>query len=224
MKRIVAVLLIGLLMVSLAACGQKADTQATEATEAEVISGGYTDTVSPVVTQEVKDLLTKATEGLSSTEYIPVAFLGTQVVAGTNYLVLCKTAPITEDAKATYALVTLYEDLEGNVEITDVQASEAAAPVTAEDGSTLAGGYTEPETPEVTDEAQEALSKACEGLSGASYEAKALLGTQVVAGTNYKLLCKVTTVTENEASSYVIVTVYADLEGNAEISETFDFD
>ncbi|MBQ3329659.1 MAG: hypothetical protein IJG87_00605 [Ruminococcus sp.] len=230
MKRITAIILIGLMAAaSLAACGQQASTQATEAaiaTEAsgeEAISGGYTAPASPVVTDEVKTLLSKATEGQDGVGYTPVALLGTQVVAGTNYLILCKTAPVTADAQSTYALVTVYEDLNGNAQITEVQQSTAEAPVTAEDGSTLSGGYTEPETPVVTDESKSAMSKATEGLDGASYEAKALLGTQVVAGTNYKLLCTVTPVTENPVSEYAVVTVYEDLNGSAEISETVKF-
>ena len=44
-----------------------------------------------------------------------------------------------------------------------------------------------------------------------------LLATQVVAGRNYRLLCKATVVSPDAASTYAIVTVYADLEGGAEI-------
>lgn len=36
------------------------------------------------------------------------------------------------------------------------------------------------------------------------------------------LLCKVTTVTAEPTSDYAIVTVYQDLEGNAEITETYN--
>ena len=225
MKRMIAAIMIGLMMVSLVACGLSAAAKEIEPAEAvgKITVGGFTDTDSPAVTDEVKALLEKATESLTGAEYTPVAYLGTQVVAGTNHLILCKVAPIVPDAKATYALVTVYEDLNGNAEITEVQNCEAQAPVTADDGSVLSGGYTEPETPEVTAEAKAALSKACVGLDGAAYEAKALLGTQVVAGTNYSILCKVTPVTPNAAASYAVVTVYEDLNGNAEISETFDF-
>ena len=128
--------------------------------------------------------------------YEPVAYLGSQIVAGTNHLILCKAAAVTENPTTTYAL------------------QDAEEPI--------AGAYEEPETPVVTDDAKAALAKACETLTGAGYEAKALLGTQVVAGTNYMLLCKVTTVTAEPTSDYAIVTVYQDLEGNAEITETYN--
>ena len=149
--------------------------------------------------------------------------LGTQVVAGTNHLFLCKTAPVVPGAAETYALVTVYEDLKGNASVTDVQNCEAKAPAAPDDGSMVAGGVTEAQTPEVTPDAKAALDKACQGLDGAKYEVKALLGTQVVAGTNYTLLCKITPVVPNASSHYAIVKVYEKPDGSAEISETFDF-
>lgn len=158
------------------------------------ITGGYTDTASPVLTDRDKALFQKAAESLTGVEYTPVAYLGTQVVAGTNHLFLCKTAPITPGAVPAYALVTVYEDLNGNVSVA-----------------------------EVTAEAREALEKACKGLDGAKYKAKALLSTQVVSGTNYTLLCKITPTTPGAASYYAVVTVYENAAGSAGISETFDF-
>ena len=168
---------------------------ASKTTEKHDITGGYTDTKSPVLTDKDKALFQKATESLTGVSYTPVAYLGTQVVAGTNHLFLCKTAPITPDAEATYALVTVYEDLDGNVSIADVQKSDAKA----------------------------ALEKACKGLDGAQYEAKALLATQVVSGVNYTLLCKVTPITPDAVSHYAVVTVYENALGNAEITDTSNF-
>ena len=60
----------------------------------------------------------KATEGRD--EYIPVALLSSQVVAGTNYCILCQITPVVPDAIPTWALVYIYADLDGNVEITNV--------------------------------------------------------------------------------------------------------
>lgn len=226
MKRIFAVLLAGMMACSLAACGQvnsdpeaqKTTTAAQAATDA-VIDGGYSDSTSPVLDDQVKAVFAKATETLTGVSYEPVAYVATQVVAGTNHVILCKATATVPDAVTTYALVTVYEDLNGGAEIIQIQDCKAQAPESGD----LVGGYAEPESPEVTDEAREALVKAAEKLDGASYKPKALLGTQVVAGTNYKLLCEITPVVPNAASHYAIVTVYADLEGNAEITETVDF-
>ena len=231
MKKLFAIILSGLILCSFAACGQSktSSTTATEAgkdaattaaaaqttTEAP-LTGGYTDAASPVLTDDVKAVFNKAVEGLTGMTYEPVAYLGSQVVAGTNHKILCKATPVTE-------LLTVYEDLNGNAEITESREfTGSAAPAAQDAEEPIAGAYEEPETPVVTDDAKAALAKACETLTGAGYEAKALLGTQVVAGTNYMLLCKVTTVTAEPTSDYAIVTVYQDLEGNAEITETYN--
>ncbi len=237
MKKLFAIILSGLIICSFAACGQNnASSQssteaATTAAEAEtsaseggdVITGGITDAASPVVPDEVKTVFDKAAATLTGVGYEPVAYLGSQVVAGTNHFLLCKATPTTADPKATYVIVTLFEGLNGEAEITDVANSDIEAPAPTDSENPIAGGYTEPETPEVTPEAQKALTKALEGLDGAQYEAKALLGTQIVSGTNYMLLCKITPVTANPQPHYSIVTVYEDLEGNASISDTHDF-
>ncbi len=222
MKKLFAIILSGLIICSFAACGQNnASSQssteaATTAAEAEtsaseggdVITGGITDAASPVVPDEVKTVFDKAAATLTGVGYEPVAYLGSQVVAGTNHFLLCKATPTTADPKATYVIVTLFEGLNGEAEITDVANSDIEAPAPTDSENPIAGGYTEPETPEVTPEAQKAL---------------ALLGTQIVSGTNYMLLCKITPVTANPQPHYSIVTVYEDLEGNASISDTHDF-
>ena len=215
MKKLFAIILSGLIICSFAACGQNnASSQssteaATTAAEAEtsaseggdVITGGITDAASPVVPDEVKTVFDKAAATLTGVGYEPVAYLGSQVVAGTNHFLLCKATPTTADPKATYVIVTLFEGLNGEAEITDVANSDIEAPAPTDSENPIAGGYTEPETPEVTPEAQKALTKALEGLE----------------------LCKITPVTANPQPHYSIVTVYEDLEGNASISDTHDF-
>ena len=62
----------------------------------------------------------KALEGLVGAAYTPVALLSTQVVAGMNYCILCQITPLVPDATASWALVYIYADLEGNAEITNV--------------------------------------------------------------------------------------------------------
>lgn len=52
--------------------------------------------------------------------YIPVAYLGSQVVAGTNHCILAQAAVVYPDAKPYYALIFLYEDLSGNVKIMNI--------------------------------------------------------------------------------------------------------
>ncbi|MBR6331885.1 MAG: hypothetical protein IKR78_01995 [Dehalococcoidales bacterium] len=152
--------------------------------------------------------------------YTPVAYLASQVVAGTNHRVLCSVSPVVPNANATYALVTIYEDLQGNASLLEVRNSEAAA----YGESNLLGGWTASQSPKVTSAVKKALSKATDGLVGANYTPVALLGTQVVAGTNYCILCEVTPVVPNAETDYMIVRVYADLSDNAEITGTWEFE
>ena len=66
-------------------------------------------------------------------------------------------------------------------------------------------------------EAKAAFEKATEGLTGFEYEPIALLGTQIVSGTNYSILARGKAVVPDAEPSYEIITIYEDLEGNAEI-------
>ena len=72
------------------------------------------------------------------------------------------------------------------------------------------------------DDAVAALEKAVEKLDGASYVPVTLMATQVVAGTNYCILCQVTRVVPDAVPSWALVYVYADLEGNAEIMNVYE--
>ncbi len=237
MKKLFVFLLTGIMVFSMSACGQSQTTTetaeeknpetttegaASSESEESTTTGGWTKAEDPVVTDEIKALVEKATGGMTGAAYSPVAYIGSQVVSGTNHAILCKCTPVTPDAVPTYAIVVIYEDLEGNAEVTEVQNSKAQAPADSEQEVT--GGWTDPESPAVTEEARAALEKATKDLDGAGYNPIALLGTQVVSGTNYSILCEITTVSPDAQPTYSIVTVYEDLEGNAEITETFDFE
>lgn len=188
----------------------------------ETIEGGWDRADSPVITKDVKELVHKAVKNLVGARYIPVAYIGNQVVAGTNHCILCKIAPVTPDSIETYSLVYLYEDLEGNVEITDIIDSDAKTH-TSDKAAGEDGGWNETKSPIVTKEAQAAIEKATEGLTGASYTPVAYLANQVVSGTNYCILCEVNVIYPGAEATYSIVHVYKDLEGNAEITDMFDF-
>ena len=73
-------------------------------------------------------------------------------------------------------------------------------------------------------EAQKAFERATENYDGLELEPVALLGTQVVSGTNYMFLCKGTTVTEKPSTDYKIVVVYNNLKDKSSIKGVEDFD
>ena len=247
MKKMFAMVLVLVMLAVMTACGSKAkvkkdepvsqaetqkeETKEEESKEAEeseeqeaaeeqsMIVGGWTRPDSPEITDEIRSMMKKANEVLAGAQFEPVSLIATQLVSGTNYRILCKETATVPDAKTYYAVVTLYADLNGNVEITEILNSEAEA-VAAVEG---VGSWAVVEPPVVTEEAKTALDAAQEKKLGAEYEAVALLGTQLVSGTNYCLLCEITPVVPNPEVSYAIVTVYCDLEGNAEITDFIDF-
>ena len=66
-------------------------------------------------------------EALEDCVYKPIALLGTQIVAGTNYCFLCETTVVVPDAQPSYALVYVFDGLEGEHELLRVQEIEFSA-------------------------------------------------------------------------------------------------
>lgn len=91
------------------------------------VPGGWVQSSSPVITDELTDLLAKAFEGTLGADQVPVALLSTQAVAGTNYCVLCEQTVIYPGAVPEYVFVYIYEDLDGNAQITDMVSCSAGA-------------------------------------------------------------------------------------------------
>ena len=265
--------------------------------------GGWTLSEDGAVTEEALNAFNKASGALLGVNYTPVALLGTQLVSGTNYSLLCEASAVTPNAPAYYAVVTVYESLEGETEIRNIVVLDLGdvaesgqirnsdlpqgkmlggwtvdrnASVEVEDavlhlgsqlvsgtnhcvlckgwvlnfvyedlegkteikqsvpvdvaalseaeieeieapaGMTL-GGWSLTEDGAMSGEAQKAFEKAMEGFVGVNYTPVALLGTQLVSGTNYCLLCEAAVVYPDAKPYYAVVTVYENLEGAAEI-------
>ena len=209
---IAAVAVTACLVLGLAGCGKK-----TQQEDPEVL-GGWTRTASPAVTPEVQALMDKALEGFTGAMYKPVAYVATQLVSGTNHLLLCTVSPVAADAKATYAMVTLYEDLQGNVTISKVEKSELDVPPAG-----LMGGWQAPESMDVDADLEAAFAKASEGWTGSAITPVALVGTQVVAGMNYRVLCTVAPVESGAQAHWALVTLYKDLQGGCTFSDIVNF-
>ncbi len=87
-----------------------------------IMVGGWTPSADPSITDDLKTIFEKGTETLTGAVAVPVAYLGSQVVAGTNHAFLCWTASAYSgiETEPAYVIVYLYEDLQGNVSILNI--------------------------------------------------------------------------------------------------------
>lgn len=110
MKKLIA-LTLALLFLASAACAEGP------------ITGGWTPAEDPAVTEELLNLFEQGTSALAGASYVPVAYLGSQVVAGTNHAFLCQAVtayPGSLDTPPAWAIVYLYRDLSGNVSVLSI--------------------------------------------------------------------------------------------------------
>ena len=105
MKKLIAFILTALMLTGIATA------------MAEPVLGGWSVAEENSITEENKVVFDKALEGLVGVDYEPIAYLGSQVVAGTNHCFLCKATVVYPDAEPTLVLIYIYEDLEGNAVI-----------------------------------------------------------------------------------------------------------
>ena len=64
------------------------------------------DGVSLAFPNDASDAFNEAIEKQTEWQFEPLALLGTQVVAGTNYMFLCKHTPMDETIDASYKVAT----------------------------------------------------------------------------------------------------------------------
>ena len=196
MKKLMAAVLAVVLLLALAACGQPKE-------EAQTV-GGWTIPDSAGLTEEAKTAFDKALEGLTGVSYTPVALLGTQLVSGTNYSILCEAAVVYPGAQPYYAVVTVYQDLQGKAEILNIRAldlgtileSGEIADADAPDGQ-LPGGW-------------QVDRESAVDVEGAELH----LASQLVSGTNHCVLCR----------GWTLTFVYESLDGSTEILKTVPLD
>ena len=72
------------------------------------------------IPQDVLDAFHTATENMTGYVYKPIALLGSQVVTGMNYCLLCETTLAVPDAQPSYALIYFYDGVNGEKEILKV--------------------------------------------------------------------------------------------------------
>ena len=225
MKKLLAAIVTFAMIFCFAACGSSESAEPAEPEETagtETVAGGWTIAEDPAAA-ELPDDVQKAMDNFAENygdDLIPMAYYGNQVVKGMNYGLLCKSKGDNE-----LQTVVLEQEPNGNVDGAIINtfkideytqgdgADPSAEPV--DGGWNVAEDYT---TTELPDEVQNAFDKATEEFVGNDLVPMAYLGSQVVAGTNYALLCHSTLVTAEPVSSIQVVIIYEDLDGNCSIA------
>lgn len=229
MKKTFISLLALSLTVGLAACSTVPEATATATAttptqyESEVVqealAGGWTINKDNSLTSMPQDVATAWYGAVTDDKYVPVALLGTQVVAGINYMFLAK------DSNGNLCTVVIYSDLQGNSSILKESPFDLIAMVSSDGSNTptgLAGGYTvNPDTDKMADvsaEDKDIFNRALNGTLGVTYAPVTVLATQVVAGQNIAYLATGTSATQNAETNLYVVSIYRDLDNNVSVN------
>ena len=202
MKRIALILAISILL-CFAGCG------AEPSSSDDVIEGGYTiNTVAGKLPEDAENAFSAVGTGKA------LSLLGQQLVSGTNYFILAeddgalKVEKIYASFSGTYELLDTYDfDLSSytsqTIDIINPNIEDGAAFVPDDVGSGLTS---------MPQELATATSAAFLDFSECKFTALAQVATQVVAGTNYALVCSGKTADDASPCIYLVI-VYAGVDG-----------
>ena len=82
--------------------------------------GGFTFSEDPAITPDIASVMDKASAGKLGASYEPVANIGSQVINGTNHVLLCKVTAVVPGSTGKFALVQVMETVDGKCKITEV--------------------------------------------------------------------------------------------------------
>lgn len=218
MKRIVIALLLAVILTVGAV---------VPATAAEALDGAWTvnHKAGTYLTASEKKIFDKAVKDLVGVVYTPVLTLGKQVVSGNNYAFLCTAKTVTASPSYSWKVLIVNRSPKGKVKLVkvnslsykNVKTRKNAYKASAAPG---AWSYSKEGTSSkgVPTAANRAFKKATKQLTGLSLTALALLGKQVVAGVNYRFLCRGTMSDQAATSCLYVADVYQDAAGKCKLT------
>ena len=217
--------------------------------ESDVLLGGWEINKGALVPDSNSDavkVFNSAMKGITGCDYDLIAVLGSQSVAGTNYSYLCRETTVAPKAESRFAIVNIYEDLNGNAMLfgekalplmeADADSTDDDAAPTADDAAQTeaaaasTGADTEKAENEVapawqynqdkTDlSAHEDVQNAFEQVtvSPSSYEPVAYIGSRATAnGTEYAVFCS--RMDKKVVKSFCMFSIMVDSDGSAKIT------
>lgn len=250
MKKLPAFLIAGVFCVLATACGNttpkmsstsSSEAISSEATSSPSSSASYSDSAledssseedvgswiraeSPVISEEMQARLAEALEELEDRTCVPLAYLGSQQVYGTNHAFLCrgtqtgKEKKEKKETKETYGIAFLFEAPSGEFWISDYMDSDKETG-TGDD----ADSWTLADSPEVPTELHERVKEAVAENTGADVWPLALAATQPASGTNYCVLCEMTPPVPDPEISFALAYIQLDPDSKTSLTDLVSF-
>lgn len=184
----------------------------------EFLAGGWeVNTGSTAMSKNAaaKAAFKKATAELLGVSYQPIAVLGTQVVAGTKYAILCKATPVIPDAAPDITIMYIYENVDGTVDIDGFQTIISGGDKGGFKANT--GKFTIKNKKNKA--VYSAYKKAMKELVGVDYKPVLYLGSQNKSGSNYMILCRSQAVYPNAPYEWSLVTVSKSAKGKVKLGD-----
>ena len=183
------------------------------------IQGGWninTSSTAMSKNAKAKAAFEKVTENINGVTYEPIAVLGTQVVSGSNYAVLCRKTPSNPSAASQVVVMYIYVSLDGNAKVTGFK---TVIDESDKDGYTVnAGKFAISNRRNRT--VYNTYRKAVKDVSGVTYKPVLYMGKRKESGSNYMLLCRTKDVSSDASYQWSIVTVNRSESGNAKLTAT----
>ena len=184
----------------------------------EFLAGGWeVNTGSTAMSKNAaaKAAFKKATTELLGVSYQPIAVLGTQVVAGTKYAILCKATPVIPDAAPDITIMYIYENIDGTVDIDGFQTVISGGDKGGFKANT--GKFTIKNKKNKA--VYSAYKKAMKELVGVDYKPVLYLGKQTKSGSSYMILCRSQAVYPNAPYEWSLVTVSKSAKGKVKLGD-----
>lgn len=148
--------------------------------------------------QKVASAVTELNEKIVGAEYEPIAYIGSQVVNGVNHAVLAKQIVVTGRDNENIVVLIFNEKNDGVALVSIERVLEGGAPL---------GGVNIDVQTDIPEDIEEMFMDAFVPYVGAAVTPYALLGTQVVKGTNYIFAATLSTVAIEPEEKAMLVTV-----------------
>lgn len=184
----------------------------------EFLAGGWevnTGSTSISKNAAAKAAFKKATAELLGVSYQPIAVLGTQVVAGMKYAILCRATPVYPDAVPEITIMYIYESVDGTVDIDGFQTIISGG----DEGGFKANTGKFAIKNKKNKAVYSAYKKAMKELVGVDYKPVLYLGSQNKSGSNYMILCRSHAVYPNAPYEWSLVTVSKSAKGKVKLGD-----